>query len=364
MAKSLYEFCMEMNETALLEQWDGEKNGTLTARDVSKASHRSVWWKCDLGHEWQAVVYSRTTLHSGCPVCARRRTVLPKRKLAEEYPKLAGEWHPSLNGSLTPDDVAPGTHRKIWWQCEKGHVWNAEIKSRTQGASCPVCSNKKVIQGLNDLVTTHPELAAQWHPEKNGALTPQAVTQGKHKAVWWRCEKGHDWKAEVYSRTNEGCCCPVCAGKVVVPGFNDLASQKPELAAQWHPEKNGKRTPQAVTPFSNRYAWWICEKGHEYRSLISKRSHSGSGCPYCKNKKVLVGFNDLATLEPKVAAQWHPVLNGELTPQMVTTGSARSVWWQCGNGHVWKTVIYSRARGKKHGCPVCAGNIKPKNDRF
>lgn len=360
MAKSLYEFCVEMNQTELLEQWNGERNGSLTAHDIAKASHRRVWWRCHAGHEWEAVVYSRTTLHSGCPCCARVKTTVPRRTLAEEMPQLAKEWHPSKNGDLKPSDVAPHTHQKVWWQCEKGHSWVAEVKSRTKGADCPVCSNKKVVKGLNDLATTHPELAAQWHREKNGSLTPDMVVQGKRKKVWWQCEEGHVWQAEVYSRTSEGCGCPVCAGRTVVVGFNDLESRKPELAAQWHPEKNGKLTPRDVTTFSNRYAWWICEKGHEYRSTIAKRSHSGSGCPYCKNKKVLAGFNDLETLEPKVAAQWHPTLNGSLTPQMVTTGSARSVWWQCGNGHVWKTVIYSRARGKKHGCPVCSGNIKQK----
>ena len=83
----------------------------------------------------------------------------------------------------------------------------------------------------------------------------------------------------------------------------------------------------------------------------------GSGCPYCAGRKVLPGFNDLATLEPEVARQWHPALNGTLTPQMVTTGSRRKVWWECDQGHVWKAAIYSRTGPKKCGCPVCAVKI-------
>ena len=83
----------------------------------------------------------------------------------------------------------------------------------------------------------------------------------------------------------------------------------------------------------------------------------GSCCPYCTGKKVLPGFNDLATLEPKIAA-WHPTLNGTLTPEMVTLGSHRKVWWQCPEGHVWKAVVYSRAGPQKCGCPVCAGKVK------
>ena len=85
---------------------------------------------------------------------------------------------------------------------------------------------------------------------------------------------------------------------------------------------------------------------------------NGSGCPYCAGKKVLKGFNDLATLEPKVAESWHPTLNGRLTPETVTVGSRRKVWWQCPEGHVWKAVVYSRAGRQRAGCPVCAGRVK------
>ena len=84
----------------------------------------------------------------------------------------------------------------------------------------------------------------------------------------------------------------------------------------------------------------------------------GSSCPYCAGRKVLPGFNDLATLVPEVARQWHPVLNGTLTPQMVTAGSHRKAWWECEQGHVWQSAIYSRTGSQKCGCPICAGTVK------
>ena len=84
----------------------------------------------------------------------------------------------------------------------------------------------------------------------------------------------------------------------------------------------------------------------------------GSGCPYCAGRLVLAGFNDLASLEPKVARQWHPTLNGGLTPEQVTAGSRRSVWWQCPEGHVWKARVHSRTGKQRYGCPVCAGRVK------
>lgn len=118
-------------------------------------------------------------------------------------------------------------------------------------------------------------------------------------------------------------------------------------------------TPDAVSPYSNRKVWWRCELGHEYRAAVSARTMGGTGCPYCTGKKVLAGFNDLTTLEPKIAAQWHPALNGALTPEMVTAGNTKSVWWQCPEGHVWRAIVYSRAGPAKCGCPVCAGRVKP-----
>ena len=152
--------------------------------------------------------------------------------------------------------------------------------------------------------------------------------------------------------------CPVCAGKSIVPGENDLQTLFPEIAAQWYAEKNGMLTPEQVSPYSNRKVWWRCDLGHPYQAMIGARTMHGSGCPYCANRKVLPGFNDLATVEPKIAAQWHPTLNGALTPEMVTAGSHRKVWWQCPNGHIWKAVIYSRAGPQKCGCPICAGRVK------
>ncbi|MEE0067677.1 MAG: zinc-ribbon domain-containing protein [Evtepia gabavorous] len=87
----------------------------------------------------------------------------------------------------------------------------------------------------------------------------------------------------------------------------------------------------------------------------------GSDCPYCAGRKVLAGFNDLATRYPELAQTWDPVLNGALTPAMVTPGSHKKVWWRCPENHVWKAVVYSRTSDKRCGCPVCAGKVSQKN---
>ena len=116
---------------------------------------------------------------------------------------------------LTPDDVTNGSHKKVWWRCEKGHSWQAAVKSRTLGAGCPVCTGRLLVPGVNDFATIHPELAAQWHPTKNGALRPSDVMPRTQRKVWWQCSEGHVWQAAIYSRAgSQHCGCPVCAGKV------------------------------------------------------------------------------------------------------------------------------------------------------
>ena len=276
-------------------------------------------------------------------------------------PMLLAQWDRERNGDLTPNDVTHGSHRRVWWRCEKGHSWQAEVKSRTLlGAGCPVCAGKAVVPGENDLATLRPDLAAQWHQSKNCCLSPRNVRPGSRRKVWWICPRGHQWQAAVTARAN-GERCPVCAGKVVIPGENDLATLYPEIVAQWDGEKNGRLTAKEVSPYSNRKAWWRCREGHSWQAAIAARTKRKTGCPYCTGRKVLAGYNDLATAEPFVAMQWHPTLNAPLTPEQVSAGSRRQVWWQCSLGHVWKARVHSRTGKQRSGCPVCAGRARAAN---
>lgn len=362
MSQSLQQYCNENNRDDLLRQWDAEANLPLTPETVTAGSSRKVWWLCKNGHHWQQAPWERTAHYVDCPVCAGKRIIPGVNDLRTVAPETAAEWDTHKNGDLHPEELSPYSHRKVWWKCRKcGHEWLAQVKSRTGAdkCGCPLCAGKTVVPGKNDFASAFPELAAEWHPEKNGTLSPMALLPGSSQKVWWKCRTcGSEWQAVVFSRT-QGSGCPVCTGKKVIPGINDLASRHPAIAAEWHPEKNGSLTPESVTPQSNRSVWWVCEKGHEYKAVIQSRTAGGSGCPYCTNRKVLPGFNDLATLQPRVAAEWHPTLNGSLTPQDVTCGSAKKVWWQCsGCGYEWKAIIFSRAGSQRCGCPACAGKVK------
>ncbi len=153
-----------------------------------------------------------------------------KQSLSISHPDLAAQWHPTKNGDLTPDTV--GSANKVWWTCPEApdHEWEAVLKSRTSGSGCPFCAGKRVSV-TNSLATLQPELAAQWHPTKNGDLTPDMVVAGSEKKVWWKCPEGpdHEWEAILSSRTS-GRGCPFCTGKRVSV-TNSLATQYPDLVA-------------------------------------------------------------------------------------------------------------------------------------
>ncbi len=127
-------------------------------------------------------------------------------------PKLDKEWHPTKNGNLTPRDVTPNSNKRVWWLCSKNknHKWEARINDRNNGNGCPYCSGRKACID-NCLKTINPKLAKEWHPTKNGTLTPRDVTPKSHKKVWWICSKNknHEWAAAISSR-NKGHGCPYC----------------------------------------------------------------------------------------------------------------------------------------------------------
>lgn len=357
MRETLYEYCYRTNKLHLLDEWDKEKNAPLTPKDVTRGTRRSVWWNCKQGHSWRAAILSRTSAGVGCPICDGKAVVSGDNDLQTAFPEIAAQWDDSKNSPLRPDQVTPYANLSVWWRCQKGHTWKSLICTRTyKGSGCPYCAGRKVLAGFSDLASNYPDIAAQWHPTKNGTLTSDQVSWGSRKAVWWQCSKGHEWKAIVYSRTRGGCCCPVCANCVVQAGYNDLKTLYPALTAEWDIEKNAPMTPDQIGAGSLKKVWWRCPQGHSYQSVIAHRTRDGYACPYCSGRKVLAGFNDLATRRPELAAQWHPSLNGALTPQMVTAYSSRTVWWRCPEGHVWKAVVCQRSRGYCN-CPVCTGRI-------
>jgi hypothetical protein len=274
--------------------------------------------------------------------------------VSESHPHLVKEWHPTLN-ALTPDDIAAGGKHIIWWIGELcGHVWDANIRDRAvKSHGCPYCSNQRLLVDYNDMATTHPVLAKEWHPTLNGELMPKDVQAGTARKAWWyRKECGHSWESSIRRRAN-GAGCNVCLSRTLVVGVNDFATLFPQLTLEW--DECNLLEPHEVTKGNRSIIWWKCHLGHRWKQPIFSRASKQAGCPVCENRQVLAGFNDLATTHPLLAAEWDYGKNG-LLPTEVIAGSHVSAHWKCSHGHQWKTAIVHRSTSGT-GCPVCTNRV-------
>ena len=140
------------------------------------------------------------------------------------------------------------------------------------------------------MAITHPKITKQWHPTKNGNLTPYDVTAGSGKKIWWKCNvfDDHEWESTIYDRTrndNRRIFCPCCSGKKAVLS-NCLVTTHPELSKQWHPIENYDLTPYSVTAGSNKKVWWQCLVCNcKWKISVNNRTSNGSNCPICNESK-------------------------------------------------------------------------------
>jgi len=222
--------------------------------------------------------------------------------------------HPTKNEALKLENYGIYSHVKVWWKCPRAadHEWKAPISSvvisiqkQTDSKGCPFCQGAKPCAS-NCLAFTHPHIAISWHPTKNGTLTPQNVTKGSNKKVWWKCSQGkdHEWEATINNRSSSNQGCPFCLGRKTSQDSN-LAVKFPHLAKEWDYEKNDPLKPSGVNPKSNKKVWWKCSKGHEYSTKVCHRTRPNANCPCCVGRK-LSPERSLLICNSKLAKEFHP----------------------------------------------------------
>lgn len=389
-----YNQTLDLTHPELAAQWHPTKNGALTPEMVTCGSNKKVWWLTPYDDpesgkhydfEWKASVLDRAR-GAGCPFLTGNRVWPGYNDLATKCPDIASQWHPSLNGDLKPQDVTYGSKKKVWWRRSYDDPntgkhfnfdWQASPNARVCGNGCPFLVGKAVFAGYNDLESKYPDVASQWHPTKNGGVLPSDVSYASNKRYWWK-EVYEDptlgrfefeWQAKVVNRTLLGEKCPFPGNDKVWVGYNDLQTRFPEIAAEWHPTKNGRITPQDVVYGSPKNVWW--KKSYddsntgkhfdfEWRAPINIRTGMGTNdghqaaCPFlAPNPKVWVGYNDLETCYPEIAAEWNHEKNRKRTPAFVYCWSMKKVWWKCSKcGCEWYAPVKGRAVDGA-GCPAC-----------
>lgn len=184
---------------AMRELWDANRN-EQPASDVLAKSYRTAWWTCPSGHSFQRK--PRMMLDdTSCPTCA-----LHGSSLAESHPALTKYWHPTRNDVL-PSEVTASHTASRWWICDEAHAFERSPVQRLSDPTCPHCT-----LASHSLAVRFPEIAAEWHPQKNGDLRPDQVEPDHKMTAWWLCSRGHEFSATVRSRTRSHGRCPHCYG--------------------------------------------------------------------------------------------------------------------------------------------------------
>jgi len=267
-------------------EWNQTKN-LLSPTEVTAGSKQKAWWLDEYGHEWEAVINSRSnpTRPVGCPYCANKAVLVGFNDLASLYPLLSDQLHPTKNGSFSGKTLVFGSNQKMWWICNEGHEWRTSVVKRvSDNSGCPVCIGQQVQAGFNDLSTTNPILAAQWHPTRNDPLKPSEIQSCSNKKVWWLCSENHEWQATVNNRSTLTRGCPYCSNQSIQASLNDFATLHPILAAEWHPTKNGSLSASTVSSGTDKKIWFVCDQGHEWETSLHHRTGTKrTGCPNCAN---------------------------------------------------------------------------------
>lgn len=242
------------------------------------------------------------------------------------------------------------------FKCINGHKFSERLKKvLNKTIDCRVCSGAELLSGFNDLATLRPDLIDEWDSSLN-EMRPNQVRAKDSNKYFWKCpfNKHPSYKLSVYFRVKKiSEDCSVCNKRILVPGFNDLASTHPWLVQEWSSSNEIK--PTQITSGSNAVIEWICPKDarHVWKTRVTYKTYSKEKCSVCTNKVIVMGVNDAATLHPDLAQEWHQEKNGDDKLSDYTHGyNAKKHWWKCKeNGHIWDTPILTRTGGS--GCPKC-----------
>ncbi len=286
---------LAMNDRLIVDfmkDWNDEENTIISIETLVQNNGQKYLWKCHVcSYKWYASFKERKK-GKKCPYCSGKVVWKGHNDLATTNKALLEEWNYIRNDTVSPTQFKSGSVAKVWWKCKRcNYEWQARINKRVLGQGCPVCGGKKVWVGYNDIVTTHPQVAAEWDYQKNGEFRPEDFSRGSNKYMWWKCSKCQaSWRQTISART-KGSGCPKCMGEKIsktlmrnaIKNGNTLAEKFPELAKEWS-EKNGKITAKDVAPHSNKSFWWKCSIcGYEWNAIVASRV-KGRGCPECNHE--------------------------------------------------------------------------------
>ncbi len=411
--KSLEEYCKEIHKEYLLKEWDYEEN-KISPADISYGSHKIVSWKCSKGHKYQKDIHSRCQ-GVGCSQCSGI-VFIKQDKIFDKYPKYIKDLDEEYNTYEDIKNYTCGSSKKVHWKCSKGHKYVKSICNKIKGDDCPICLNKQVLKGYNDLETwcknNNEDIILDWDYSKN-KIKPNEIVIGSAEKIFFKCHVcGHEWRAKLYSRTKQKSDCPRCKirSKTSFPEqaifyymkkyFSDaISGDRKKLNGReldiyipskkvgieydgklWHQDKQKDLEKEKM-----------CKKqGIRLIKIVENNTHRKDDNIYSYTypnweelsdiiTKILISLgmsklnididkdqykikeqyfsimkdNSLAVLYPDIAKEWHPTKNGNITPDQISSETHDSYYWICSKcGKEYKAMVKNRVRVGS-GCKDC-----------
>jgi hypothetical protein len=399
---------------ALLKEWNYKKNINVDPKTIKSNSGKKVWWICDKGHEWETTVSDKNR-GRGCPYCSGRQAIIGENDIFTSNPALLKEWNYKKNINVDPKTIKSGSHKKVWWICDKGHEWETTIKNRNQGTGCPECSSQ--------LSTSYPEQYFYFHlsnifkntvnrykDKKNNIseidIFIEELMIGVEYDGYYYHKNDKDTKKNILLKNGIILISiketrnfrkdinniiyvqlPVTEKKLkdtlerLLILINKLKNTQIKYIVN---EENNRLLilsnyrnlivsnsifvthPQLLKEWNNKKNLKLSPKTTTFGSHIKvwwicdkgheweteiKNRSKGKGCPYCSGRQAIIGENDLFTTNPELKNEWNYKKNIGVDPKKIKSGSNKKVWWICDKGHEWEAIVSNRNRGD--GCSLC-----------
>ena len=260
----------------IMSHYDNKKYGTLDSAIIDLSNYLHVKLDVDLERDFGEVQKQYLEL-------------LEKNSVAALCPDLVKEWDYKKNGGLSPSSVIAKSSNEYWWKCKHGHSFKRSAYSRYLGSPCPICSNRQLLIGYNDLESQFPDISKEWDYSKNKDKPSDYVFGSPHVAHWKCLKCGYEWKTAIRKRTKDKTGCPECAkasigiknAKNYLKGNNSLKDIYPKVCLNWDFEKNGDLVPEYFVPGSGRKVHWKCHIcGHELIRPVREFVRT-KHCPNC-----------------------------------------------------------------------------------
>lgn len=361
----------------LVSEFDSTLNENVNPQRLYSRSPGNYWWKCRQSshlHSYLATVGTRIKGRR-CQFCAGIKILPGYNDWASIYPLQSLSWDHEANVDGDGNIIDPSTlgvenrEQRSWICLEGNHARtisiSAAIRGEKTGKRCRTCSGYKSIPGESDAPSLFPELLERLDTSQHDKQSLEGIHPGNRDIEFnWICIEGHSWKRSVAEEIR-GKGCNKCLGREVWVGHTDLSSQYPEIAKEYCLELNLSDDtaldlpPDQVHVGSNSYSWWRClEHRHEWKTTVQRRTLENTGCPFCSDRRVWPGYNDLATKRPDLVDEIDFDKHPELNPSQVLWVSHDYLNWVCEHDHPWPAQIYMRTKpGKSQrptGCPSCA----------